>query len=173
MARTLFAITADLEALDDLLAEVEGDLTDEKVAAAVDQWFAELDNAFLSKVDNYAAYILELISRARCRAEEAARLKRRADIDEGLAKSLKVRLMMALEQRGKKKVETDRFRVSIAGNGGLEPLALDEVALPDDFRRVADPRLVPDTAKIRDALGRQEKVPGAELLPRGQHLSIR
>ena len=171
--RTMFNIIADFEALYDLLEEVDGDVTDPKVEAAVTEWMNTLDQDFTNKVDSYSAFVLELLSRSKCRAEEAARLKHRADVDESLARSLKTRLMMALEQRGKKKVETDRFRVSIAGNGGLQPLNVDETVLTDAWRRVADPRLIPDTSKIRETLVAGGEVPGAELLPRGQHLSIR
>ena len=38
------------------------DITDPKVAAAVDAWFAELDRDLAYKLDNYAAFITELRS---------------------------------------------------------------------------------------------------------------
>jgi hypothetical protein len=180
MTRTLLDITRDLETLDDLMADLdaslaatEGEVTPEIQAAlqAVDAWMAELDADLKGKVDNYAALIVTLEGRAEVRKAEAERLARRARIDAANAQFLKDRLRGELERRGIGKVETDRYRVSVAANGGKLPLLIqDEQAVPDRFW-VSVKRISNDL--VREALDRGEAVPGARLGERGRRLSIR
>jgi len=40
MSRTLFEITNDLQALDDLLTEIGGEVTEEDAEAAIDKWLS-------------------------------------------------------------------------------------------------------------------------------------
>ena len=169
MSRTLLDISDDLRALDDLLFEVGGDLSDPRVQQAVDGWFAELSKDLDGKVDNYAALIKEMEGRAALRAEEAHRLSNRARIDGESAKWLKNRLKGVLEERGVKKLETRRFRVSIAGNGGKQPMQVDP-EVPSSFTRTI---LETDHDAIRGALEAGENLAFARLLPRGTHLSIK
>ena len=180
MTRTLLAITRDLEALDDLLAEVDrslvettGEVTPEVQAAldAVDDWMAELDADLKGKTDNYAALIITLEGRAQVRKAEADRLARRARIDAANAQFLKDRLRGELERRAIRKVETNRYRVSVAANGGKLPLLIeDEQAVPTRFW-VSVAHISNDL--VREALDRGENVPGARLGERGRRLSIR
>ena len=167
---TLLNITDDLRALDDLLDEVGGDVSDPQVAEAVDAWFAELDAAMETKVDNYAALITEMMNRAELRAAEAQRLYHRSKIDQQSAGWLKDQLKTVLEQRGIKKVETPRYRVSVAGNGGKAPLDIHEPgAVPRELCKHIPERWEPDGDAIRDALGRGEEVPGATQMEPGTH----
>jgi len=174
MTRTLLDITRDMDALDQLLYEVEGDVTDPKVQEAVAAWFAELDADLKGKVDNYAALITTLESRSDVRAKEAERLARRAKTDAASAQFLKDRLRTELEARSIQKVETDRYRVSVVANGGKVPLIIDQESLiPDALLRVIPEQHVPDKDAIREVLERGQAVPGAHLGDRGRRLSIR
>ena len=47
-----------------------------------------------------------------------------AAADEALATRLKERLKGAMETTGKLKIDTTRFRLSVAGNGGKQPLEI-------------------------------------------------
>ena len=174
MTRTLLDITRDMEALDALLAEVEGDVTAPKVLEAVSAWFDELDADLRGKVDNYAALITTLDARAEVRAKEAERLARRAKIDAASAQFLKDRLRTELEARGVQKVETDRYRVSVVSNGGKLPLVLgDEREIPEAFWREVPARKEIDRDAIRQALDAGRTVAGAHYGDRGRRLSIR
>jgi len=174
MSQSLLTISDDLDALDDLLAEVGGDITNPDVCAAVDAWFAEIDTAFNSKVDGYAALIQTMEARAEIRRAEAARLTNRAKSDEGSAEFLRARLKAVLEQRGTKKMETARFRVSIAANGGKQAI---EVTLPTESLPAWAVRtkvvIDPDKDAIRAKLEAGESLEFATLLPRGSRLSIK
>lgn len=174
MSRTLFQITDDLAALDDLLDEVGGDVSDPRVAAAVEAWMAELDSDLNRKVDGYAAFITELEARSESRSKEAARLAARAKSDANKAGFLKERLRLALQSRKIKKLETDRYLVTVATNGGKQPLDIhDPNAVPPEYREIIPQTWELNADKIRAALADGMEVPGAILMDRGTHLRIK
>jgi len=171
MNRTLLDITEDLQALDDLLSEVEGDITG--VEGTVDAWLAELENDLTGKVDNYAALITAMNARAEVRKAEADRLYQRAKVDANNARFLRERLKFALELRGITKLETPRYRVGVAKAGGAVPVVItDQSILPSDFIRVTEVREA-DKDSIRKALEAGQQVAGASLGVRGTYLAIR
>lgn len=173
MSRTLFDITADLQALDDLLAEAGGDVTDPRVDQAVSHWMDELDVDLRTKVDNYAAFIREMEARSAERKAEAQRLQARASADASSATFLKMRLKMALELRGLAKLETARYRVAVSYNGGSLPVLVEaEANIPQEFIREQVIRDI-DKDKLRQALESGQAIPGARLGARGTRLSIR
>lgn len=172
--QTLLNIMDDFRALDDLLLEINGDISDPRVDEIVTGFLDELGGNLERKVDGYAAFITELLSRAEVREKEAERLANRVRIDRNTASFLKDRLKNALAMRGIDKLETDRYRVSIAKNGGKQPVQIpDPLAIPAEFTRTIPARTEPDVDLVRDALVSGAEVPGAILLERGTHLRIR
>lgn len=170
MSQTLFDITEDMHALDQLIDECDN-YEDPRIIEAVNDWFKELGDNLKGKVDNYAAYITELIARAHARTEEAQRLANRAKADKNTADWLKFRLKVTLAQRGIGKLDTARFRVSIAKNGGKVPVNIFQPnAVPHEYCRHVPERWEPDTDKIREA---GKEVPGATINERGTHLRIK
>jgi hypothetical protein len=167
--RTLLEITADVEALDDLLSEVGGDVSDPRVEAAVSQWLSEIENDFARKVDNYVAMIRTIEARAEVRRAESKRLAERARIDEGSASWLRQRLIDVMHRLDRPSVETDRWRVSVARNGGLQPIEI-VGDVPAEFRRVVSE---PDNAAIRTALLEGRELGFAVLRDRGERLNVR
>lgn len=167
--RTLLDISDDVLALEELLESVGGDVSDPEVDAAVNGWLDEIGSDLESKVDNYVALIAELKARSDIRREEAKRLKARAEIDSSNADFLKQRLVWAMQRMDRPIVETERYRVSVAKNGGLQPL---EIAgdVPPEFRKIVSE---PDNHAIRTALLEGRELSFARLLPRGERLSIR
>ena len=73
-----------------------------------------------------------------------------------------------------KTVETARYKLSLAKNGGKQPLILDESIpvsqLPEQFQKVS---IDPDTTAIREALERGEKLEFAQLGERGTSIRIK
>ena len=167
----LFQITEDLAALDQLLAEVGGDISDPKVAETVEVWMAELDSNLHGKIDNYVALITEMQHRAETRKAESERLANRARIDNESANWLAERLLQALSDRGLRKIETDRYAVSVVGNGGRQPIVL-TADVPPDWHRTRT-TVEPDRERIRASLEAGEALPFATLGDRGKRLSIR
>lgn len=167
--RTLFEITGDLLALDELLFESGGDITGVEVSQAVDDWFSELDGDLTNKVDNYCSLIKEIELRASNRKHEEDRMRSLRKSDENAVKGLKRRMQEALDALGKKRIDTDLFRVTVAKNGGKQPMELDESAITDDYKKVV---YVPDKDAIRSALEGGVELPFAELKERGRSLRI-
>lgn len=175
---TLYEIRDDLEALAALLADVGGDVTDADAEAAVDAWLRETDEAMREKLDRYAALIREFEERGKSRQAEADRLATLARADSNAAKRLKDRLLWFMADQGMDKVETPRFRVSIAGNGGKVPVvfATDysaEHAARDGMTDFVRTSYAWDTDAIRQELENGVALPFAAMGERGRHLRVR
>lgn len=172
MNRTIFDITGDELALQELLTESGGDISDPAVADAVDAWFEELDKDLENKVQKYCYLIKEFEARAKTRREEAERLASRANVDDNSARSLKERLMFALNLIERPKVTTESFNIAVTRNGGATPIVIDEGAVPPEYQTVKTSSM-PNRDLIRQRLEDGEQLPFAQLGDRGTHLRIR
>jgi len=168
---TLFELSADMKALDDILAENGGDLSSPQSEEILSQWENELENDLSQKVDGYCRLIRELESRAKARADEAARLMERSTIDESLGRRLRERLRLVWEARRLPAIETASFRVSLARNGGKAPLDVHGI-VPPEFTK-SKTVVEPDKERIREALDRGETLDFASFMDRGTRISIR
>jgi hypothetical protein len=121
---TLREIGEDLQALEDLLAEVGGDVSEAEAEAAIDAWLMETTDALHKKLDRYADLIQYMNDRAKGRKEEAARLTALAKTDENGAKYLKDRLYWFMKEHGQAKLDTKFHRLSIAKAGGKAPVVI-------------------------------------------------
>lgn len=169
--QTLFEIGADARALDALLEEIEGDISEPEVAAAIDEWLQETGTALETKLDGYAALITERTAKAKARREEAERMTKLARADENLAARLKERLQFFFEEHGIEKRETARFKISLAQNGGKLPLIIDDVS-PDSLPDYYTKREL-DRESIREALEGGLPLNFARLGERGTSIRIR
>lgn len=169
---TLYEIRDDLEALHALLYEVGGDITEDEAAAAIDAWLRETDEALRSKLDRYAALIRETEAKAASRKEEADRLAALAVTDLNTVKRLKERLQWFFEDQGIEKLETDRFKFTVANNGGKTPVILkcEPHELPEWAQRVT---VSADIEAIRGEIEAKGALDFAEFGERGRHLRIR
>ena len=111
---------------------------------------------------------------------------------------IKEAALRAMQSRGIKSLETPENKLTVCGNGGVEPLEYTgEAAIPDrlctatvtmslrlwqslcrdmsevDCREILKSSTDVDAKAIREALKRGETVPGAKLLPRGEHLRLK
>lgn len=172
--RSLFSISGDMLALDDLLDEIGGELPDEETGAAIDAWFAELDKERDRKVDGYVALIKECEARSRARAARAKEIAELARVDENKAKYLKRRLHEFMSLHQIRKLDTDNSRLSICANGGKLPLILKQGVRPEDvpesMRRI---EVTIDNDKVRDAIEKGVELDFAMLGERGEHLRIK
>lgn len=169
--RTLFAISDDLEKLSELLDECGEDAQQHEL---INNWFEQLGSERDRKLDNYCALVAEMLARAEVRKAEAKRLIELASTEENRAKLLKDRLKWFFETHNVKTVETARYRLSLAKNGGKAPLILKDgvspTELPEHFQKVS---IDPDTTAIREALERGEQLDFAQLGDRGTSIRIK
>ena len=169
---SIFEIADEYRALDTMLEEVGGDVTDPAVSEYIDNLFTDLDDQLETKVEGYCRLIKEAEARSKARKEEADRMMNRSRTDANMAKGLKQRLQLAFDVMGIKKVETDRFRVSVATNGGQQPLVIFDSMVPSEFMKTTT-STVPDKDSIRSMLESGKVVEFAELAERGRRLNIK
>jgi len=171
---SLWEIADDIRALDALIEELGGDITDPQVTTAWEAMAASLATDESRKLDGYVNWIKRLeMEAAAVRAESDQYLQKARTRDNRIA-WIKANLKLHLETTGRTKIETETHRVvSIRGNGGSTPVKLadtiDPAALPDEFTIV---RRAPDMEAIRAALSGGRELPFATLEKRGTHLRI-
>jgi hypothetical protein len=176
LKRTLYDIGSDLMALEDLLAETGGDISDPEVMAQVDAWFESIQKDQANKVENYCHLISDLLARAEARKVEAQRMSNLAKTSANSAASLKKRLQAYMEVTKQKKIETPLYKLSIAGNGGKLPMDILEEAkshpetVPKRYQRI---KIELDTEAVAKDLEAGVKLSFAQLGERGTHLRIK
>lgn len=178
---TLFEIGAQHRALvaqlENLLEELNGDITDPEIASLIDEWFTGNDEALKEKLDGYCAIIGEQKAIAAARLEESKRIAGLASQNTALATKLEERLKYFFETEGIGKVETARYKVSVVSNGGKCSLVMTEGlqpdALPPRLLRLAPAVLEFNKEAIRAALEAGQKVEGFSIAPRGTRLAIK
>lgn len=121
---TLYELSAELARLDDMLAAAD-DANAHEVQALL-AMVLDLASQREKKIDSYCGLIAEIEARGAARKAEADRLYARAKVCENAVKALKQRMLEALDRAGIKKVETERFTVTVADNGGRQAMELDE-----------------------------------------------
>ena len=148
-----------------------GEMTGE-IDTTIDDLLKELEGSIEAKVENYCWLIREIEGRAAIRLLESKRIKALATTNENLVKSLKERLKFFFEAQSIQKLECKTFKVSIANNGGVQPLQVDLPAdqLPVQFQKIT---IEADNASIRKALEMGTEIDGVKLLQRGTSLRIK
>lgn len=168
---SLYQLTNDMKELDDLLADA--DPNDPGIEAAIQQALF-LHDEREKKVDAYCSLIAEISARGAARKAEGQRLLKSAEVAENAVKRLKTRLLESFKTLDIKRLETERFTVSVANNGGVVPLILapdlDPESLPAQFKKIIT---TPDNEAIRTSLEAKEELPFAKLGERGQHVRIK
>lgn len=168
---TLYDIHEDFHALEALLIEMGGDISDPEIEEMVDALILEVNENLDAKVDGYCRYIMELEAQAEARKAEATRLNDLAKINKNIASRIKLRLKMGLDAMGKTNLKTTLFGVSICKNGGKRVLTVNDDAVPDGeyLEWVARP----DRTAIRAALEDGKTLEFAKIEPQGTHLRIK
>ncbi len=169
---TLADISVDMQAFDALLAE--SDFDDPEVKKILTSWGNEIMDDLANKTDGYASLIKMMIDRAADRKAESKRLAGLAKTDENKAKALKEYLKGILEFHKVRKVDTPQFLVTVAINGGVQPLEMNILAedLPNSIR-IDTTTSKANTKLIREKLESGEDVDGCRLLERGTSLRIK
>ena len=176
--RTLFAITADLAALDQLLEERGGDVSDPAVLAAVESWYADLAAEEAAKLDGWCNWVRQLDMEAHAARVESAEYAKRAQAREATLRWAKARMLDHLLATGRTKAVTASGRtVAVQQNGGVLPLECSTFT-QDHLANEVDPRFVLttlaiDTAAVRAAVDAGEQLPFARYGERGFQLRIR
>lgn len=178
---TLFELTDDFRRLIDMgypeidyTKDSDEEIADKKSEIEV---FEDTLNMILEsigdKADSYCYAMAMMHGRSDILKREIDRLSAMKNTLENAEKRMKDRLQQtleAMEESGieKPQIKTDFRTIKLAGNGGKQPMKVDEEKVPDSYKQVI---LKTDNDKIRKALESGEKLDFAELLPRGRHLT--
>lgn len=124
---TLYEISSDVLALEALLYEMGGDVTDAEIEEQFDKWFASLQEDRDRKIDAYCRLYYEFEARAKVRRDEIKRLEAGAKVCENAADRLKKRLKWFLDTHKLTKLDTGLSVLTVAKNGGKLPLLLPDL----------------------------------------------
>jgi hypothetical protein len=166
----LYEISTEMQALNDLLEETGGEITE-----TVEAWQKEFGGQLMQKVDGYGALIKHLDSYADAIKSEEVRLNARRKVFENRVQRLKDMAGDAMRKLGVKKIEGEKFTLSICQAGGKQALnILDEKGLPERYFDIIPQTLAVNKDRIRDAIETDEELKGkAELLPRGEYVKLK
>ena len=186
---TLYEIEQGLGAMMDARDEAQ---TDEERAACEAIILAYVSEE-VRKVDNIRAYIRNAEIAVEAAQEEAQRQMARAHAWKKKIMRLKDFIAMVMHAGQLKKLEGRTGTILLKGNGGMQPLTVDEEFLPDQYceytvrmtsahYKFLEPVLAgvtigvsrtPNNAAIRAALASSQDVPGARLEERGTHVEVK
>ena len=160
--------TAAAQELEEMLLESSGELTDEMEGqfAILTQQAESLPAA----IDDVLALVRDIEIRADARKAEAKRIADRAKRDEAVAAWFKDQVLRVMQSEGMKKLETTRFRATVAMPGGKNALEL-VGDVPQQFMR-EEIKLVPDKDEIRTQLELGATLPFARLVEKQPYLRI-
>lgn len=156
---SLYEITEELAALDELLEETEGEVTPE-----IEAWMEEFGPMLMRKVDSIGRYCTSLTAAAAaCKAEEARLAKRREVLEEKVA-GLRRLLEMAMSRRGASRLEGQVFTARRQKNGGRPALAVAvrPEELPHWLTRTVPATVTADNEAIREAIKAIEAAGGED-----------
>lgn len=123
------------------------------------------------KIDSYMMVIREVEADAEKYDEEIKRLTAQKKVLQNNAKRMKDHVMETMIAMGMKKIKTDHYNVSVAANGGVQPMEVADIEkIPEEYR-VYKPEA--DKEKIRKALEQGYILDFAYLREKGQHLNVR
>jgi len=169
----LYKLASELIALEEQLEELTSDTDRQDLIDGFLTNWVEVQEGLRSKIDGYCSLIEEIEARAIARQEAARRLTTLATVDLNKVKSLKASLQRFFELRQIKKLDTDRYRLTLAKNGGKLAVILDSRPvenLPEGFKKT---HIAADNEAIRKALESGEVLDFARLGDRGQSLRIK
>jgi len=176
---TLFDITTDLLALNNVLEDNDNRFDDPEVQAAVARYLSDLLAARAEKLDGYVALVKHLTMEQAAMEVEAETFKAKAASRKRRVEWLKECLKKALEATNTAKVSTPKgYVVSVQKNGGKRPLHVnDDMYTVEDVERVS-PAFVKvkkeiDTEAVRAALENGADVPFATLGEQGTHVRVK
>ncbi|HVL14068.1 MAG TPA: siphovirus Gp157 family protein [Gemmata sp.] len=171
---TLFQITRELVAWNDVLDEIGGDVTSPVAEAAIAEWYKELIGQEAEKLDGYVGLIKTLEMEAAAAQAEVEQWQAKARARRSRAEYLKAKLLEHMEHTNQVKIATASGRtIAAQQNGGLASMEVFEDMVADMPDEHVQTIRVPDREKIRQALNAGEPLPYARLLPKGRHLRIR
>lgn len=160
MSRNLIQIAEDSAALEELLQESGGELTE-----TLEKFLDEVQTGLTTKADNYYSMMDHLSATAERYRKRAEAYRGAAKTAENVVDRMKDRIHMAMKLMNLQEIEGKSIRFKIQ-NSPASLVIQDSAKLPADMTIVT---VAPDTSKIKAALKAGETIPGCELA-QGTHV---
>lgn len=162
----LYELSEQYEILEQML--YDGETEEQVIRDTMEAIFGEIED----KAESYAIIITGMEADIKALKAEESRLNARRTSLENRQKTLKTTLMENMKAIGRQKIKTPLFTISVAKNGGQEPLVIDGAIddIPGRFLIPQPPKVNGDAVR---ALLSERQVDWAHLEPRGEHLGIR
>lgn len=159
-----------MKALDDLLLEIGGDLTEAQVNEAIDNWLQENQNNLEQKLEGYGKLIRSKDATQKALAEERDFYGKKATVEKNGVERLKKRLLEFFTDQNITEIQSGNFRFKVTQNGGTASLVIDEEY---DLKKIPKRffKQVLDEDAVRKALESGEELAFAKL-KRGQHVRL-
>lgn len=180
---TLYDITENMRALEDLIAESCDQETGElpaNVNEIIETWFNQTEGELSVKLEAIGRLVRNWESDAEQFAAESKRMSAKKVSTENRAKRTKEWTKFCLESAGISKQAAGVFVFAIQKNGGKKPLAwvkdgfvvpeMDATELPGEYQKIT---VSADTEAIREVLENGGELEFARLQEAGTHLRIR
>lgn len=171
--RTTFQIADDMLALWDIIADLEGDISDPVHAEFVENTLAELTAEANAKLNGIGFLVRECELREKGLKEAAADFRAKAEVESNSIKRLKEIVRLFLDTQRDGKFTASQFKFWVQANGGKTPVVMAEIdpyGLPERFQTVT---VTANTDAIREALEAGEELPWASLGQKGSHVRIK
>lgn len=159
---TLYELTEEARELQDMIEEYPPETFSDTIES--------LQMMIEDKANDYAVVNQNITNEIAALKAEEERLRARRNALERNQLRLMKAIREAMNALGKTKIKTEKFTFSVSKNGGLQPIKVDAEKLPDKFKKVI---MEPDNEHIREAIKAGETIEGVEVLPRGEHLTIK
>lgn len=161
----LYEITNDLVEFQEMCSDPEVELDDQAIKDTLEGIIGEYDY----KVECWVKVIKNLMAEQKAVKEEAARMANRAKSIDNNINRMKNALLTSMSMTGRKSAG-NTLKASIAQNGGVLPLVVDEANVPEEYQKV---EVKPNNEAIRDALEHGKELSFARYGERGVHLNIK
>lgn len=171
--RSLYTITADLAALDTLLDECEGDISDPRAEEAIETWAKELAQDEGIKLDGLVSYLKQLdMERTAC-TEQMREWAARCQVRANRIQRLRQLVVDHLVVTGRTKLQLPSgIKLAVQKNGGKTPIQIDDID-PSEVAEVFQVETISiNRDRVREFLEAGERLPFARLVERGVHLRV-
>lgn len=168
LPRSVWDITGELEALDELIAAAGGEITPE-----VEAMLATLEGDLTAKVERIALFARDSQLDADKAAAEKERYEERERTYRNREKRLRALLLAVLEHHGRDKMQTHRATVvRVKGQTTYRWAGDTYEAIPEGFRK-ENPRVYTlDTAAVKRALAEGKPIPPEVVSGTSHHVRI-
>lgn len=167
---SLYTLTSDWLNLYNMIAEDDAEENADIIFDTIEAIEGEIEE----KANGYAMVIATIEADMEAKKKEYKRLYESYKRDERSIERLKDSLKNAMKITGKTKFKTPLFSFSVAKNGGLAPLSINEGVKPSDlpeaYRKI---EYKFDNDAIRKALEHGEALDFAKIGERGESLRIK